>query len=189
MVEERARHGGLRLGCVRFGNVLESRGSVIPLFKRQIAAGGPVTITHPDVVRYFMTIPEAVQLVLQAGTLAERGEIFVLDMGDPHRVVELARDLIELSGLCPGKDIRLVTTGLRPGEKMWEELAGPDEVLEETSLARLKVIRRRAPQPELARSLVRLRQCCRRGDAAAVRRALAQLGLRAHAEPKAVSLA
>jgi len=190
VVEERARRGRLRLGCVRFGNVLESRGSVIPLFKRQIAAGGPVTITHPDVVRYFMTIPEAVQLVLQAGTLAARGEIFVLDMGDPHRVVELARDLIELSGLCPDKDIRLVTTGLRPGEKMWEELAGPDEVLEETGLARLKVIHRRvAPPPPLEKSLARLRQSCRRGDADAVRRALVQLGLRAHAEPKAASLA
>jgi FlaA1/EpsC-like NDP-sugar epimerase len=121
-------------------------------------------------------------------TLEMRGEVFVLDMGDPHRVVELARDLIELSGLCPDKDIRLITTGLRPGEKMWEELVGPDEILEETGLARLKVIRRRAALPALEKSLARLRQSCRRGDAEAVRRALAQLGLRPASEPETASV-
>jgi FlaA1/EpsC-like NDP-sugar epimerase len=126
-----------KYGIVRFGNVLGSRGSVIPIFKEQIQKGGPVTVTHPNMKRYFMTIPEAVSLVLQCGQFAQKAEIFVLEMGEPVNIDRLARDLIRLSGYIPDQDIKIVYTGIRPGEKLYEEIFLEDEDYEKTRNKRI----------------------------------------------------
>ena len=141
IVLQAARTSGIPFVVVRFGNVLGSRGSVIPTFKQQIAGGGPVTVTHPEMCRYFMTIPEAVQLVLQAVVISPGGEILMLNMGEPIKIVDLAKDLICLSGYRVGQDIEIAYTGLRPGEKLFEELFLPDEEYQKTEHEKLLVVK------------------------------------------------
>lgn len=169
-----ARHAAgstTRFVMVRFGNVLGSSGSVVPLFKKQIAAGGPVTLTHPEITRYFMTIPEAAQLVIQAGAMGEGGDVFVLDMGEPVKIVDLARRMIHLSGLSvrdeqqPHGDIEIRCTGLRPGEKLYEELLIGDAVLATEHPRIMRAQEYHLPAPELAVHLTALRAACDALDA------------------------
>jgi len=148
LVQAAARRSGRAYMAVRFGNVLGSRGSVIPVFQRQIAAGGPVTITHPEMTRYFMTIPEAVQLVLQASVLGNGSEIFMLDMGEPVRILDLARGLIQMSGRQEAQDIKIVFTGIRPGEKLHEELFMTTEEYKRTKHEKVFVVTEPAPGPD-----------------------------------------
>ncbi len=171
-----AQRSRTRFLAVRFGNVLGSAGSVVPIFREQIARGGPVTVTHPEMKRYFMTIPEASQLVLQAATMGRGGEIFILDMGEPVKIVDLAKDLITLSGLHPGEDIEIQFTGIRPGEKLFEELSVADEQADKTAHPKIFIGRLKSRDlGDLEERLDELAELANKGDGEEVRRRLAEL--------------
>jgi FlaA1/EpsC-like NDP-sugar epimerase len=176
VIQALSQRSRTRFVAVRFGNVLGSTGSVVPIFQEQIARGGPVTVTHPDMTRYFMTIPEACQLVLQAGAMGRGGEIFVLDMGKPVKVLDLARDVIALSGLREGEDIEIQFTGIRPGEKLFEELSLEGEGAERTRHPKVFIGRIKShPWSEVERHVAELRRLAEAGNEQGVRRALREL--------------
>jgi FlaA1/EpsC-like NDP-sugar epimerase len=184
VIQSRADTSETRYVAVRFGNVLGSAGSVVPLFRDQIAKGGPVTVTHPEMRRYFMTIPEATQLVLQASALGARSDIFVLDMGEPVKIVDLARDMIELSGLQPDVDIKIDFVGLRPGEKLFEELLLSDEAYARTPHPKIHVGRiQPVPRERLDQGLAALRAAASANDDGAIRRCLSELVPEARLSP------
>jgi FlaA1/EpsC-like NDP-sugar epimerase len=170
-----ARGGSTRCLVVRFGNVLRSTGSVVPIFEQQIARGGPVTLTHPDMRRYFMSIPEAAQLIVQASVIGMGGEVFVLDMGEPVRIAYLAEQMIRLAGKRPNVDIRIEVTGLRPGEKLTEELFYSDETVLPTTHSKIRLARARPIDAvRLEAQVAALKKACEEADESAVRRLLAE---------------
>ena len=162
IVQSASTHGKVKYSATRFGNVLGSAGSVIPLFKRQIVNGGPVTVTDKRIIRYFMTIPEASQLVLQSGAIANNGELFVLDMGQPVKIMDLAENMIRLSGV---QGIEIIETGLRPGEKLYEELLVKTEELDKTDNSMIFIERDTAlSQKEIYQKIQVLKDACDTGD-------------------------
>ena len=178
-LSEQLKNSQTCFSMVRFGNVLGSSGSVIPLFRKQILKGGPITVTHPDIIRYFMTIPEAAQLVIQAGSMAKGGDVFILDMGEPVKIVDLAKNLIQLSGLSvkdeknPKGDIEIAYAGLRPGEKLYEELLiGGDNVTKTVHSRIMTAEEEYLPFEQLSNVLVELEQACKRADYMAIRQIL-----------------
>ena len=190
--ENNKRRGSTLFTMVRFGNVLGSSGSVVPLFKRQISQGGPITVTHPEITRYFMTIPEAVELVIQAGSMAKGGEVFVLDMGEPIKIVDLAQKMIALSGLSvrdktnPDGDIEIVFTGLRPGEKLYEELLVGNNVIGTRHPMIMRALEDFIPWSQLQSQLNRLEVACHDFDLPRVKRILMEIVEEYQAESESV---
>lgn len=175
VVEAMQQKGTTDFVAVRFGNVLGSNGSVIPRFKKQIAAGGPITVTHPEITRFFMTIPEAAQLVLQAASYAKGGEIFVLDMGNPVRIYDLAQKMIHLSGLKPDEDIEIKFTGLRPGEKLYEELLMMEEGLQKTAHSKIFVGKQLEISPEVLKEKLEKLAAVSADDVEHIKKVLAEV--------------